>query len=445
MRNASHWCALAAAVSSVCHSIDVHADWPTFELFGKPAGWTRATPRGMSPDGNVIVGGGSSPLGDEAFIWRRESGFQVVGDLPGGPVEGVLVAVSADGRVAVGYGESVDGTGNYVEAMSWTNETGLVPLGRIGGTGSTWAESVSDDGQVISIDATFTDISVETRHVAQWTQGTGLTWPLNVNGSPLKGRVGKVAPDGSFILARDSSQTNTNEGRASQWFSGESHVIALPLPEGFDPDDYSAGWISRDGRRILGSGNPRDLTFDKLVPLVWVDGVVFRMPVLEIADRTGAGNMSADGRVITGAMSIAGGTSIAMVWIDGVPMRLQEYFDQAGVPWGPGTSTLFQHVSVSQDGQHFLGSGISAGNAVHWLAYVPLEPLPPCPSDVNGDTGSDVLDFLDFMDAFGQCETLPGPCVLPGTVVDADFNGDTVVDVGDFLDFFDAFGTGCTG
>ncbi len=64
-----------------------------------------------------------------------------------------------------------------------------------------------------------------------------------------------------------------------------------------------------------------------------------------------------------------------------------------------------------------------------------------CPSDVNGDGESNVLDFLDFFDAFGQCENMPGPCIIAG--VDADFNGDTSVDVLDFLDFFDAFGTGC--
>ncbi len=73
---------------------------------------------------------------------------------------------------------------------------------------------------------------------------------------------------------------------------------------------------------------------------------------------------------------------------------------------------------------------------------LPLAPPPPplCPADVNGDTSVDVVDFLDYLDAFGQCDSLPGPCIPPGSVVDADFNGDTAVDVVDFLDFLDAFG-----
>lgn len=114
---------------------------------------------------------------------------------------------------------------------------------------------------------------------------------------------------------------------------------------------------------------------------------------------------------------------------------IQAVFNSASVPSGK----LPYPVSTFP----LIPSAVSSSASDHLPVFVDfLLPFvrPPCPADLNGDTTVDVLDFLDYLDAFGQCEFQPGPCVPPGSTVDADFNGDTSVDVLDLLDFFDAFG-----
>lgn len=66
-----------------------------------PGGSFSSLANAVSPDGSVIVGVGDSALGHEAFRW--ENGVMVgLGDLPGGNFISRALAVSADGSVAVG-------------------------------------------------------------------------------------------------------------------------------------------------------------------------------------------------------------------------------------------------------------------------------------------------------------------------------------------------------
>lgn len=434
--------AFAALIAS--SGVAAWADWPTFEVIGKPAGWSRAQFNAMNADGTVLVGEGRSPLGDEALVWRVGSGFEVAGDLPGASVEGKFLAVSGDGQVPVGSGRTIEGLDPVTEAMSWTSAGGLVPLGRFGGF--TIAKAASNDGSVI-VGAGSPD-SGGVEYAFRWEEGIGITRPLDLIGQYLRGTANAVSGDGSIVVGRDTSSTSTSQGKAFIWLEGNAHIELLPLPDEssgttWNPERSSANWISQDGTVILGTGDPY-ISAVQVGPLIWIDGEVSALEIYPGSTHTSAGSASADLRVIAGSTTLPGSTTHAVIWLDGSIMRLRDYFVAQGVPFGPDDGRLFEGVSVSDDGQRFLGTGLYQGNSVYWLAYVPLPP-PPCPADVNGDTNDDVLDFLDYMDAFGQCEMLPGPCVPAGSVVDADFNGDTTVDVVDFLDFFDAFGTGCPG
>jgi uncharacterized membrane protein len=83
-----------------------------------------------------------------AFTWAgaQTPAFYGAGDLPGGNPASYLFAISANGRVAVGWSSSTNGT----EACYWTHATGLVPLGDLpGGTFTSIAWGVSYDGAVI--------------------------------------------------------------------------------------------------------------------------------------------------------------------------------------------------------------------------------------------------------------------------------------------------------
>ncbi len=104
-----------------------------------PGGYANA----VSPDGLVVVGG---TLGDEAFRWTQTDSTLGLGDLPGGSFSSVATAVSADGSVVVGRGNSSFGD----EAFRWTQAGGMVGLGDLpGGIFFSGATAVSADGSVI--------------------------------------------------------------------------------------------------------------------------------------------------------------------------------------------------------------------------------------------------------------------------------------------------------
>ncbi len=109
--------------------------------------------RGISGDGQVVVGDGGFTGGTEAIAWRNSNLFQL-GDLPGGGFFSVALASSYDGSTIVGRGESAIG----YEAFVWTHANGMRNLRELllsknaRGTEG-WileqANGVSADGQVI--------------------------------------------------------------------------------------------------------------------------------------------------------------------------------------------------------------------------------------------------------------------------------------------------------
>jgi probable HAF family extracellular repeat protein len=119
---------------------------------------------GVSADGSVVVGaadsgsqvtcipeivvciGGTSTSGYQAFRWTASEGMVGLGYLAGGSSYSAAQAVSADGRVIVGW--SYSGFGR--EAFRWTASEGMVGLGDLpGGIFYSLAFGVSADGSVI--------------------------------------------------------------------------------------------------------------------------------------------------------------------------------------------------------------------------------------------------------------------------------------------------------
>lgn len=75
----------------------------------------------VNTDGSVVVGCGSSANGTEAFRWTQEKGMQSLGEwlLEGGYTltgwsDTYAYGVSADGNVVVGYGSSANGTEAFI-------------------------------------------------------------------------------------------------------------------------------------------------------------------------------------------------------------------------------------------------------------------------------------------------------------------------------------------
>jgi probable HAF family extracellular repeat protein len=110
-----------------------------------PGGLVESAAYGVSADGSVVVGYGTSSNGYEVFRWTATNGLENLGDLPGGDVDGYGSAVTADGQVIVGGSRATNGN----EAFRWTRASGMVSLGVLPGFTDSEATAVSADGNTI--------------------------------------------------------------------------------------------------------------------------------------------------------------------------------------------------------------------------------------------------------------------------------------------------------
>ena len=100
----------------------------------------------VSADGSVAVGVSDSDLGRQAAFWTEAGGVLGLGDLVGGNFESLAMAVSADGSTVVGWSESASGR----EAFRWSAVDLMLGLGDLDhGEFLSEALAVSGDGSVI--------------------------------------------------------------------------------------------------------------------------------------------------------------------------------------------------------------------------------------------------------------------------------------------------------
>ncbi|MGB1129751.1 MAG: hypothetical protein ACPG4K_06860 [Haloferula sp.] len=106
----------------------------------------------VSSDGSVVVGSGNSGQGPEAVIWRNGV-IEALGDLDGGETNARLLDINSSGSIAVGQGTTASGA----VAMVWNDALGLGNLKSLlvgqgvdmSGWTLTEATGISEDGQVI--------------------------------------------------------------------------------------------------------------------------------------------------------------------------------------------------------------------------------------------------------------------------------------------------------
>jgi probable HAF family extracellular repeat protein len=179
---------------------------------------------GVSADGSVVVGQGLGASGFEAFRWTSGGGMSGLGDLPGGGFFSLATGVSADGSVVVGYGDGASGN----EAFRWTSSGGMVGLGDLpGGFFGSGATGVSGDGSVV----VGIGSGASGREAFVWTPGAGmqsLQFYLTGLGVDTTGwgqydAVG-VSADGSTIVGVGTNPSGFTEAFAA-------NIAPIPEPE----------------------------------------------------------------------------------------------------------------------------------------------------------------------------------------------------------------------
>jgi probable HAF family extracellular repeat protein len=150
---------------------------------------------------------------NEAFRWTQATGMVSIGNL-GGYAE--ARAVNADGSVVVGKSYLSDDDSSDRVAFRWTQGTGMVNLGTLGGYYAE-ARAVSANGAVVVGDSITSDFS---QSAFRWTQATGMRnlntlladAGVDMTGIRLFFAAG-ISADGQFI-AGTGNFPNESEPRA---------------------------------------------------------------------------------------------------------------------------------------------------------------------------------------------------------------------------------------
>ncbi|HUG91935.1 MAG TPA: hypothetical protein VML55_13940, partial [Planctomycetaceae bacterium] len=203
----------------------------------------------VSASGSVIAGSHAG----EAIRWTPETGVVGLGDLPGGSFSSRAEGVSADGSVLVGYGTTTDSR----EAFRWSTDSGMVGLGFLPGGAFSWATAVSADGAVVS---GFSGNGTGDE-AFRWTAETGMVGLGDLPGSAFASRALGQSADGSTIVGFSRSEAGPF-GEAFRWTAGTGMAGLGFLPGG----DFSEAWAaSGDGSLVGGYSN----TDDGRAPFLW--------------------------------------------------------------------------------------------------------------------------------------------------------------------------------
>ena len=237
---------------------------------GGTLGFASAT----SGDGRVVVGGGwygTTPPEDcrlfSAFRWEESTGYVLLGSLSGRNSR--ADAISADGRVIVGYEEATSGQ-VAINGAKWVDGREEIIRGPLGPVG--FAKAVNRDGSLIAGTACTPDLPNQPPNAFAWTAAGGVQcypveaarWVRWVRGFNYNTYIYAVSDDGRVMGGAIHFDIAAGEEEAVVWFDGEpvflrDYLRANGYPDAFD-GHFNTGRvtsISPDGRTIVGhNGGP---------------------------------------------------------------------------------------------------------------------------------------------------------------------------------------------
>jgi len=337
----------------------------TFRSVGDlPGGEFFSYATAVSGDGNVVVGGGRSARGDEAFRWSLEDGVAALMSLPSERGISSAYGVSADGSVIVGSASTRVGA----QAFRWTRESSMVLLGDLpGGRTSSVAYAVSAGGDFIVGESSSTDCDRE-----------GFLWTTNhmkglrsLSATRCNSQAMAVSVDGSVvagIAARDGGHFE-----AFRWMPTSGLLGLGDFPGGVT--NSNAYGISADGRFIVGYGCPG--IFDPYTheAFRWTErGGLEHLGFAPGTKNSAAYAVSADGNVVVGDNK-SERPSVALLWTPlGGMRRLHEVLRndfQLNLQGWQFTSAR----GVSHDGRTIVGTGINpSGQTEGWVVILNRSP-----------------------------------------------------------------------
>jgi len=324
---------------------------------------------GISSDGSIVVGFGTSALGQEAFRWTAGSGMAGLGELFGGGFDGTARNISADGTVIVGQEPSADAIGSP-EGFQWTSPGPMVGLGDLGG-GAYFSQGwdASADGSVI---VGVSQSGPPRFEAFIWESGV-MVGLGDLPGGNIPGfgdffsRARSVSDNGLVVVGEAASVASTGSWEAFGWTLAGGMVGLGDLPGG--AFSSFAEEVSGDGTVVVGHSTSTDgeeafrWTTAGMVGIGDLPGGIFDSSALSVSE---------DGSVIVGHGTTDDGQE-AFVWDATNNMRnIQDILVAAGLGAELTDWTLTTAQAVSADGLTIAGVGINpAGDTEAWVATIP--------------------------------------------------------------------------
>jgi hypothetical protein len=376
-----------------------------FEILPNGTSISRYIPRGISGDGNVIIGSVIDSIFDNferPYLWRRLNGAWVGQGVPSLNNSGRLVAASYDGDTIVGlsgnfYGNTTINPGTPttwrgVLAGSPTTETPFLTAGQGGQPLRGVFTGVSANGSRVHGWAKSNDADLLSSNVYVQDMGAAPV-SLNLPGS-LSGTYpacNTMSADGTratqYLSATDYNTTQL--GTVWQEGVGVTYLAPPGSTGGYSYPRTTA--ISADGSVIAGFlGQQNNFANFAGKPAVWRDGTLSLLGFPTGPTVVGyVAGMNTTGSILVGATGISidlvngvvnpnyATNSYATIWIDNQAFRLRDYLIARGVAMGD----LQPHyiLGISADGITLTGLATRPGLPGQGRELVPFVATIPAP------------------------------------------------------------------
>jgi uncharacterized membrane protein len=165
----------------------------TTTILGRLSGFPNNNVTGVSLDGNVVVGYGSTPFDDyRAFYWTPQGGFRAI---PGLNNPSLAYGVSSDGSKIIGVQFDNADTDGFV----WSQSTGARSLERLDPNWGTSANAINSSGTLIAGSATFEQNGFDTYAAVIW-EDTRIARRLPLLAGYSEAQAFSLSDDGSVVV-----------------------------------------------------------------------------------------------------------------------------------------------------------------------------------------------------------------------------------------------------
>jgi probable HAF family extracellular repeat protein len=381
----------------------------------------------ISADGLVVVGMSNSSDGFQAFRWTLEGGMVGLGSFPNpvGFPSSQALAVSADGSVIGGASGRPNSLNEDGSPFRWTQATGLIYLGSLGGTEGGETFGVSPDGSILVGFASSSDFNYD---AFKWTVVGGIV-ALPRLANQVQGKAIALSADGSQIVGSIALGSPTNP-KPARWSSAGPAL----LPSLNASTIGAALAVTPDGATIVGQSAGRAVR--------WTEAGIENLGLLpggSAATTYSAAAVSANGSVIVGLgdFNATQGTGTAIIWDAAHGVRELDQVLTQDFGLDLRGFHCFWARAISADGLVIAGYGFGLlGDQEAFVAD--LHSGVTCYPNCDHSTTAPVLnvaDFSCFLNAFAAGDSYAN-CDASTTA--------PVLNVADFSCFLNAFAAGCS-